>query len=81
VHFILSLFCSHDKDKSSFIDITAWGGTAELIGKYLKKGNEIFIEGELRNNRYKKDGKHIPSYILVTKIRFNYGNKTLEDYV
>ena len=47
----------------------------------LEKGDEIFIEGELRNNRYKKDGKHIPSYILVTKIKFNYGNKTLEDYV
>jgi len=31
----------------TFIDAEAWGKTAETIGKYLKKGNPILVEGKL----------------------------------
>jgi len=36
-----------DKDKVLFIDCTAWRKTAEVIAKYLKKGDPIFLEGHL----------------------------------
>ena len=34
-------------DKSTFLDCTAFGKLADIIGQYVKKGRPIFIEGKL----------------------------------
>lgn len=36
------------KEETTFVDCTAFGKTGEVIGKYLKKGRPIFIEGRLQ---------------------------------
>ncbi len=36
------------KDETTFVDIEAWGRTAELVGQYLTKGRSCFIEGRLK---------------------------------
>lgn len=36
------------KEEVTFIDVTAFGRTAETLAQYCKKGNPIFIEGRLR---------------------------------
>jgi single-strand DNA-binding protein len=36
------------KEEVTFVDIDAFGKTAETIGKYLKKGRPILIEGRLK---------------------------------
>jgi single-strand DNA-binding protein len=36
------------KEEVTFVDVDAFGKTAETIGQYLKKGRPIFIEGRLR---------------------------------
>lgn len=36
------------KDEVTYIDIEAWGRTAELVGQYLTKGRSCFVEGRLR---------------------------------
>lgn len=33
-------------------NIVAWGKTAEIVEKYLEKGNEVAIEGKLTNRSY-----------------------------
>ena len=33
-------------------NVVAWNNTAEIIEKYLKKGNEIAIEGKLTSRSY-----------------------------
>jgi single-stranded DNA-binding protein len=70
------------KDDTVFIDITAWNGTADFIGAYFKKGDELFIEGELRNRVMKNSDKefNIP-FILISRVKFTHGNKQLEDFV
>lgn len=35
------------KERTVFVDVAAWGGMAEVIAKYLTKGDPIFIEGRL----------------------------------
>jgi single-strand DNA-binding protein len=35
-------------DETTFVDITAWGSTAENAHKYLTKGRAVFIEGRLQ---------------------------------
>lgn len=36
------------KEETTFVDVEAWSGPAETIGKYLKKGRPIMLEGRLR---------------------------------
>ncbi len=50
-------------------NITAWGKQAELVGKLLKKGSEVAIEGKLSNNSYvDKDGvKRYTTDILLNE--------------
>jgi single-strand DNA-binding protein len=36
------------REEVTFIDIEAFGRTAEIIGEYFKKGRPIFIEGRLK---------------------------------
>ena len=39
-----------------FFNIVAWRNTAEFIGKYLKKGIQILIEGHLKTNSWDDNG-------------------------
>lgn len=49
-------------------NLIAWGKTAEIVEKYVKKGSEIAIEGKLLNRNYTdKDG--VKRY--VTEIQVN----------
>lgn len=36
------------KEEVTFVDVDAFGRTAEIIGQYLKKGRPILVEGRLR---------------------------------
>src|SRR6266436_8799873 len=36
------------KEEVTFVDVTAFGRTAEVIQEYLKKGRPVFIEGRLQ---------------------------------
>ena len=39
-----------------FISGTAWEKTADYVGKYLKKGDQVYVEGSLRSEEWEKDG-------------------------
>jgi len=45
-------------DEVSFIDITAWAKLAENLSQYLTKGKQIGVCGELRQDRWEKDGQN-----------------------
>ena len=46
------------KEETTFVDIEAWGRTAELVGQYLTKGRACFIEGRLKLDSWDdKDGQ------------------------
>lgn len=55
--------------------ITAWGKTAELVGKLLQKGNEVVVDGKLITNVYEtKEGEkrygtsiELNEFLLLTK--------------
>ena len=49
-------------------NLVAWGKTAEIAGKYLKKGSRIAVEGKLINRSY-EDKKGVKRY--VTEILVN----------
>ena len=48
-------------------NLVAWGKTAEIAEKYLKKGSEVAIEGKLTNRSYEnKEGekKYITEIVI-----------------
>ncbi len=46
------------KEETTFVDVEAWGRTAELVGQYLTKGRGCFIEGRLKLDSWEdKEGK------------------------
>lgn len=47
-----------DKEGTEWINITAFGKLAEIIGKYLKKGSQVFIQGRYKTDKYEKDGQN-----------------------
>lgn len=51
-------------------NLVAWGKTAEIVEKYLTKGNEVAIEGKLINRNYEdKEGKkHYVSEVVVNEL-------------
>ncbi|MES2394722.1 MAG: single-stranded DNA-binding protein [Bacteroidota bacterium] len=58
-------------------NLIAWGKTADIIEKYLKKGSEVAIDGKLINSNYTdKDGvKRYVTEIQVNEVLLIGGNK------
>lgn len=56
------------KDTTNFIDCVAWEKTAELITKFLKKGDKITCSGSV--NIFKNKENHNVMNILVDKLYF-----------
>lgn len=44
-------------DEASFFDLTLFAKTAENLNKYLTKGTQVAVKGELRQDRWEKDGQ------------------------
>ena len=44
-------------DEASFFDLTLWDKQAENLNKYLVKGTQVAVQGELRQDRWEKDGQ------------------------
>jgi single-strand DNA-binding protein len=40
------------QDETTFVDVSAFGRTAEVIAQYLKKGRPILIEGRLKYDQW-----------------------------
>ena len=61
-------------DETSFVDLTFFGRTAELVGQYLTKGSPVFVEGKLKQDTWEKDGqKRSKLYVIVERMQFLTG--------
>jgi single-strand DNA-binding protein len=45
------------REETTFVDVEAWGKTAELVGRYLGKGRNCLVEGALKLDQWEKDGQ------------------------
>lgn len=44
-------------DEVDFFDVSYFGKAAEAVSKYLTKGKQVALQGELRQDRWEKDGQ------------------------
>lgn len=65
---------------ADFIEVTAFGKTAELMERFFTKGKQIALEGRIRNNRYEdKHGNMVYTYqVIAERIEF-VGSKGMEE--
>lgn len=45
------------QERTEWHSVVVWGKRAEGLGKFLRKGDRLFIEGGLRTSSYEKDGE------------------------
>lgn len=45
------------KETTYWHNISIWGSLADVATKYLKKGDQVYLEGKLTNRSYEKDGQ------------------------
>lgn len=71
------------KDKSQFIKIKAWESTADLLTKYIGKGDKVTLQGMFKTDTYEKDGKkNYFNYVLIQGFEFGYkprGKENLQE--
>lgn len=62
-------------DETQWHSVVAWGKTADIANKYLKKGQEVALEGSLVNRNYEdKEGVkryttevHVSEFLMLGK--------------
>lgn len=66
------------KDKQTdFLNIVAFGKTAELCEKYLAKGKKVAVQGRIQTGSYEKEGRKIyTTDVIAERIEFiEWGDK------
>ncbi len=55
--------------------VVAFGKQAEILEKYLSKGDQMYLEGRLQTDSWEKNGqKHYTTQIMLSEFRFLGGN-------
>jgi single-strand DNA-binding protein len=69
ISIAVNRYAGKDKgEEVSFFEVNLWGKTAEALVQYLTKGRQIVVQGELRQERWEKDGQK------QSKVRINANN-------
>lgn len=71
-------FKRNGEAEADFFNCTAFGKTAEVVEKYLKKGTKMAVIGRLQNDNYtNKEGQKVYSVqIIVEEMEFAESKKT-----
>lgn len=66
------------REEVTFIDVDAFGKDAELISRYLKKGDPLMLEGRLKLNQWEdKDGnKQSKLRVVLERFQFVGGSRS-----
>lgn len=66
------------KERTTFVDITAWGNVAKRLAEF-KKGDNLSVEGRLERETWEKDGE-TRHKLKVNVARFQYiGARKVDD--
>lgn len=63
---------NNGKDDTTFINITAFGQTAEMVNKYCNKGDLLGVQAIVKNHNWEdeKGNKHYDLSFIANKITF-----------
>ena len=59
-----------DKESTDWFNVEAWGHLGEICKKYLHKGRLVFLEGQLRTDRYEHEGEtHYYTKVVASQMQ------------
>jgi single-strand DNA-binding protein len=62
------------QERTEWHRVTVWGRRAEALGKFLQKGDSLFVEGRLQTSSYEKNGeKRYSTDIIASNIILSGG--------
>lgn len=62
--------------QTDFFDCTAWGKLADTVERFLEKGREVIVAGQMQSNTTEKDGQKRTYWgIHIDRLHFCGGNK------
>jgi single-strand DNA-binding protein len=70
-----------EKETTEWHRVVAWEKTADAVGKFLKKGSKVFVEGRIQSRSYDdKDGqKRFITEIIASEVKFLDGKPKADD--
>ena len=69
------------EDEVNFFDLVLWGKRAEALQRYLLKGTQIAVQGQLRQDRWEQDGqKRSRVLVELSNIQLVGGRPSGESY-
>lgn len=70
--FTLAVPKRTDRNKANFISVVTWRGLADNCGKYLKKGSQVGVSGELTSRTYddKNGSRHYVTEVIADDVEF-----------
>jgi single-strand DNA-binding protein len=64
------------KERTDWHQIVVWGKRGEALGKFLKKGSSMFVEGRLATSSYEKNGeKRYKTEIVANEVILTGGKR------
>jgi len=71
------------QETTDFHHVLAWGRLADVVAKYLKKGDRVYIDGRLHNRTWsdKSGSKQVRMEIVIRNLIMLGGRKKHEDNV
>lgn len=67
------------EEHTEWINATVWGGLAEVVEKYVKKGDQLYLEGKSTTRTYESNGeKRNTTDLIVSELTLVGGNKELQ---
>lgn len=79
-----TLAISEGKDKTEFVNVTVFGKTAEVVYKYVKKGDMVLLEGSIHTsvNVNENDGKkqYFTTVVVIRAELLPNARKTNKEY-
>ena len=66
-----------EEKQTDFINVVAWGKTAEFVGKYFDKGRSIAVIGRIQTRTYddKNGTKHYVTEVVAEEVQFTFEPK------
>lgn len=71
VRFTLAVDRKKRDDGADFISCVAYGKVAEVMDRYVKKGDKVGVSGHIQTGKYEKDGKtYYTSDVVTDELEF-----------
>jgi single-strand DNA-binding protein len=67
------------QDVTTFVEIKIWGASAENFAKHARRGQEILVEGSLRQDRWEDDKGNKRSKLYVNVLSWQFAQRKNDD--